>query len=158
MFEIISKSAEETKNIGKLIGGHLMPNDVLALFGELGAGKTVLVQGLAQGLGISDTPVSPSFVIVNEYRGKIPLFHIDLYRLSEGVEIEELGFEEYFSKDGVAVIEWAERGRELLPENSVNIEIEVLDEGRRKIKISGRDVERFKKVLHGYEKKKQGKG
>ena len=151
MFEIISKSAEETKTIGKFIGEVLKPNDVLALFGELGAGKTVLVQGLALGLGVSDTPASPSFVIANEYTGKIPLFHIDLYRLSEGAEIEELGLEEYFSKDGVAVIEWAERGRELLPENSVNIKIEVLDESRRKIKISGGDSDRFKFVLRGLE-------
>ena len=147
MIEIISKNAEETKNIGKLIGEVLNPNDVLALFGELGAGKTVLIQGLAQGLGISDVPVSPSFVIVNEHKGKMPLYHVDLYRLSEGTEIQELGIEDYFKKGGVTVIEWAERAKELLPENSINIEIDVIDESRRRIKIGGEDVERFKKVL-----------
>ena len=147
MIELISDSAEKTKIIGKLIGSILRPNDVLALFGELGAGKTVFVQGLALGLGVSESPVSPSFVIVSEYNGKIPLYHIDLYRLSEGIEIEELGIEEYFTKGGIAVIEWAERGKDFLPEEYIGIEIEVLDETKRKIEISGEDVERFKKVL-----------
>ena len=158
MLELISDSTGKTKLIGKYIGEVLKAKDVLALFGELGAGKTVFIQGLALGLGISDIPVSPSFVIINEYQGKIPLYHVDLYRLSEGRDIEELGIEEYFEKSGVTVIEWAERAREFLPETSINIEIDILDESKRKIRISGEDIERFKKILleHKLIKEKNG--
>ncbi len=146
MLEIISDSAEKTRAIGEYIGKALKPNDVLALFGELGAGKTVLVQGIAQGLGISESPVSASFVIAHEYIGSITLYHVDLYRL-EGRDIEELGIEEYFEKDGITVIEWAERAKGYIPERGINIEMEISNENQRKIRISGRDIGRFKKAL-----------
>jgi len=146
MLEIISENPEKTKTIGKLIGEVLKPNDVLALYGELGAGKTVLVQGLAEGMGIKEMPSSPSFVIANEYKGDIPLYHIDLYRL-EGSDITELGIEEYFEKGGVSVIEWAERAKDHVPEKSIDIEIDIFEVDKRKIIIKGKDIDRLREAL-----------
>ena len=104
---IQTSSAEETVSIGRQLGRFLTPGMVLGLCGDLGAGKTCMAKGIAAGLGIApETVTSPTFTLVAEhYRGRIPLYHIDLYRL-EGVEVEELGYEEYLFGQGVAVIEW----------------------------------------------------
>ena len=136
MRKIITKSAEETIALGKKIGQRLKPDDVVALIGPLGAGKTTLVQGIAQGLGIKDYITSPTFIIINEHQGKIPLYHIDLYRLEDQASIEDLGIEEYFTKGGVCVIEWAERLGELMPDDAKTIKIEVRSESERKICVS----------------------
>jgi len=133
--EIITKSAEETVELGRKIGAFLLPNDVIALTGQLGAGKTTLIQGIAEGLGVKDYVTSPTFIIINEYQGRLPLYHIDLYRLDEGLEIADLGIEEYFNKGGVCVIEWAERLGPIAPRNQNKINIELLDENSRKINI-----------------------
>lgn len=133
---IETSSAEETVNLGKKIGSRLKPGDILALSGPLGAGKTTLIQGIAEGLGVKDYVTSPTFILINEYPGPVPLYHIDLYRLEEAAEIEELGLAEYFEKPGVVVIEWAERLGDLLPENAQLVKIEVLGENKRRIWLS----------------------
>lgn len=127
----------ETKTIGKKIGEKLLPGSVVALFGELGSGKTCLVQGICQGLKISDFVTSPSFIIINEYRGKYPTYHFDLYRLQKEEELVNIGYEEYFFGNGVCLIEWAEKAKNLLPEKRIEIELKIVSENEREIKISG---------------------
>lgn len=140
---MISGSAEDTIRIGEIIGRRLQPGDIVALIGELGAGKTALTKGIARGLGISSgfTITSPTFTLINEYPGEspagIPLTHIDTYRLGGSQDLVDMGVEEYFYGTGVVVIEWAERIMDILPEKSLVIRIEYLDENRRKIKIRG---------------------
>jgi len=122
--------------LGKKIGAFLLPNDVIALTGTLGAGKTTLIQGIAQGVGVKDYVTSPTFIIINEYQGKIPFFHVDLYRLNNVEEIEDLGIEEYFSRGGACVIEWAEKLGVLKPQDCQTIEIEIVSDQERKICLS----------------------
>jgi tRNA threonylcarbamoyladenosine biosynthesis protein TsaE len=142
--EIITKSAEETVELGKKIGAFLLPNDVVALIGPLGAGKTTLIQGIAEGLEVKDYVTSPTFIIINEYQGRLPFYHIDLYRLDEVKDIEELGIEEYFNRGGVCVIEWAEKLKELEPKACHEIEMEIVSETERKICISSGLAARLK--------------
>ncbi|MFH1684099.1 MAG: tRNA (adenosine(37)-N6)-threonylcarbamoyltransferase complex ATPase subunit type 1 TsaE [Candidatus Margulisiibacteriota bacterium] len=134
--EFFTRSAEETVELGKKIGAYLLPNEVIALTGTLGAGKTTLIQGIAQGIGVKDYVTSPTFIIINEYNGRIPFFHVDLYRLNNVDEIEDLGIEEYFTRGGACVIEWAEKLKELKPGNVKTIEIEIVSETERKICVS----------------------
>ncbi|MBI1930191.1 tRNA (adenosine(37)-N6)-threonylcarbamoyltransferase complex ATPase subunit type 1 TsaE [Candidatus Poribacteria bacterium] len=131
-------SPEETQAIGEGIGQTLKAGDVVALIGELGAGKTCLTQGIARGVGIhpNQNVNSPSYILINEYEGNIPLYHIDLYRLKSMEEIVDLNVEEYLAGDGICIIEWAERMLELLPENSVQIKIIWEDELTRTIEWS----------------------
>lgn len=114
---------EETKKFGKLLGENLNPGDVLCLNGDLGAGKTTLTKSIAEGLGIDDYVTSPTFTIVNEYYGNKNLYHIDTYRLDDEFDVDYLGFDEYFYSDGVTVVEWAEKIREALPEEYIEINI-----------------------------------
>lgn len=111
MIELLSDSPACTYGYGALLGSMLMPGDNIALVGNLGAGKTQFVKGLAEGLGIpADDPVcSPSYTILNIHNGRIPLYHFDLYRLQGLDQIYELGFDEYFSGDGASIVEWADR-------------------------------------------------
>jgi len=144
MKEIVTKSAEETVELGKKIGAFLLPDDVIALTGQLGAGKTTLIQGIAAGLGVADYVTSPTFIIINEYDGHLPLYHIDLYRLDEGLAVEGLGIEEYFQRGGVSVIEWAERLGGLLPAAAEKIEIKIVSEEEREICVSSGLAARLK--------------
>ncbi len=136
---LYTSSPEETIQLGQFIGEILKPGSVMGLCGELGTGKTHLIQGLARGLGVDHRyyVTSPSFTIINEYPGRIPLNHVDLYRLKEMDLTDELGFEEYFYGDGATVIEWAEKILPLLPENRLMIELTYLCENRRKFRIIG---------------------
>ncbi len=122
MKTITSHSPEETQSIASDLLSELPDNSVLALHGDLGAGKTCFVKGLAKALGIKQAITSPTFTIVNEYLQPSPLYHIDLYRLGGPDEMFGLGFEEYFEKDGVKAIEWAERAGDLIPEDAVHID------------------------------------
>ncbi|MBU1026122.1 MAG: tRNA (adenosine(37)-N6)-threonylcarbamoyltransferase complex ATPase subunit type 1 TsaE [Candidatus Margulisbacteria bacterium] len=142
--EIISGSAEETVELGKKIGESLRPNDIVCLTGDLGAGKTTLIQGIAEGLGVKDYVTSPTFILINEYQGNLPLFHVDLYRLNDVSEVEDLGIEEYFTRDGVCVIEWAEKLEGLKPKYFHEIKIEVLSENERKLCVSSELAARLK--------------
>jgi tRNA threonylcarbamoyladenosine biosynthesis protein TsaE len=144
LMEVLTHAADQTIELGKKIGAFLLPNDIIALTGPLGAGKTTLIQGIAEGLGVKEYVTSPTFIIINEYQGKVPFYHIDLYRLDEVKEIEDLGIEEYFDRGGVCVIEWAEKLKELLPAKAERIEIEVVSENERKICVSSGFAARLK--------------
>jgi len=134
--EILSRSTEETLNVGRHFAHYLKPQDIVALFGELGSGKTVLVKGIAQGLGIDKDRInSPTFVLIKQYAGKIPLYHFDLYRLKDLKSIIRLGFEEYFYGQGITVVEWADRMKELLPDEYLKIELSIEGENTRRIKF-----------------------
>jgi len=144
MKKFLTKSAEETVALGEKIGAFLVPNDVVGLFGPLGAGKTTLIQGIAKGLAVRDYVTSPTFIIINEYQGRFPLYHIDLYRLEETKEVEELGIEEYFYKGGICVIEWAEKLEKLLPKQMEAIKLKVISEKEREICLSSGLAQRLK--------------
>jgi tRNA threonylcarbamoyladenosine biosynthesis protein TsaE len=118
-----SHSPEQTQLLGSYLGKLAQKADVLLLTGELGAGKTCLVQGIARGLDVHEYAFSPSFVILRQYHGRLPLYHIDLYRLDSLNAIAGLGLEDYFYGDGVCVIEWAEKGQQLLPSDSLLISL-----------------------------------
>lgn len=135
--KIITNNRQETIKLGEKIAKDLNPGDVVALIGELGSGKTTLIKGLARGLGVKNSRYvnSPSFVIIKEYRGKIPLYHFDVFRLDSLNELDMLGFEEYFYGEGVCAVEWADKIRNLLPEKHMEIKIEIVENNNRKITI-----------------------
>jgi tRNA threonylcarbamoyladenosine biosynthesis protein TsaE len=124
VWELNAPSPFHTDRLGQAIGSSLQGGETLALFGPLGAGKTALVRGVAAGLGASPRAVSsPTFVLIHEYRGRLPLAHIDLYRLSSSREIESIGLEEYLSGSTVTAIEWADKGVAILPKDRLEIEL-----------------------------------
>jgi len=138
-----TKSEKETREIGRAIGKSLLPGDIICLVGELGSGKTTITQGIAQGLGVGGPVNSASFKLINEYKGRIPVYHFDLFRLDKLSEVEELGYREYFYNQGVTIIEWAEKMRPLWPEKRVEIELKIISGDNREIKITnliGREV------------------
>jgi len=142
-FVKVTRSEEETRKIGRAIGKGLLPGDVVCLVGELGSGKTTITQGIAQGLGVRDSVVSASFKLINEYKGRIPVYHFDLFRLDKLSEVEELGYREYFYNQGVTIIEWAEKIRPLWPEQRIEIELKIISENNREIRITnliGREI------------------
>lgn len=131
-----SFSAEETASWAKAFAARLKPDDVVLLTGDLGAGKTTFVQGLARGLGSTDLVQSPTYVYLQIYEGSFPIFHFDLYRLVSSDDFLALGFEEFFNKKGISLIEWPERIRTILPENAIRLEIRSLSENERMIYLS----------------------
>jgi len=118
-----SRSPEQTQLLGSHLGELAQQGDIFFLIGELGTGKTCLVQGIGKGLGIKEYPFSPSFVIIREYQGNLPLYHIDFYRLNRIAEINDLGLEEYLYGHGVCVIEWAEKASSALPGKNLVISL-----------------------------------
>ena len=137
-FDLISKGPEDTLNIGRIIGEYLTGGDVVALTGELGAGKTCLTQGIAKGIGIPEGYyiTSPTFTLINEYPGRISLYHMDVYRLSGSLDLEDMGYQEYLYGDGVVVIEWAEKVDDIIPPEALVINLEHCNGDERKIKLS----------------------
>ena len=133
---IASQSPEETEAAGEHLGRTLGPSDVVGLIGELGAGKTCFVQGLTRGLGVTVHATSPTFVLVNEYRGRLPVHHVDAYRTATVTEIADLGLEEMIDGDGVTVIEWAEKARPLLPARTIYVRIDGVGDEPRTITIT----------------------
>jgi tRNA threonylcarbamoyladenosine biosynthesis protein TsaE len=127
----IVKSEQETRELGRRLAPLLQPGDVLALEGDLGAGKTTFTQGVAKGLGIETYIDSPTFTLIKEYHGRLPLYHMDVYRL-EGAD-EDLGWDEYFYGDGVTLVEWASRIKQLMPEKTIWFTFHVLSTGEREI-------------------------
>jgi tRNA threonylcarbamoyladenosine biosynthesis protein TsaE len=118
-FELITKDSVETSHFAARLAGLLQPGDVIALEGDLGAGKTTFTKGLAKGLEIKKTVNSPTFTIIKEYNGKLPLYHMDVYRVADA--FEDLGFDEYFEGEGVTVVEWAHLIEDQLPEERLTI-------------------------------------
>lgn len=133
--EIVSLSPEETEAAGERLGRTLGRGDVVALVGELGAGKTCFVQGLVRGLGVTTRATSPTFVLINEYRGRLPVYHVDAYRTESLAELQDLGLPELFAGDGVTVVEWADKLVPLLPPGTVEVLIEGVGDEPRTITI-----------------------
>lgn len=132
--QLETKSAAETKRVGRRIGKALRQGDLIVLFGELGSGKTCLTQGIAMGLEIKEDCVSsPSFVIIKEYQGRLPLYHIDFFRLQTTREIESTGYDECIRGEGVTVIEWAEKIEDALSGKYFRIELTVSGKNKRHI-------------------------
>lgn len=138
--KVISNSVEETIEIGKNLAKKLERGDVVSLIGELGAGKTVLTKGIAKGLGVKDVRYvnSPTFVIIKEYKGKIPLYHFDLYRIDRSSWLDSETYEEYFYDDGITVIEWADKIKSILPKKYIEVKLSVSGENKRKIEITNK--------------------
>jgi tRNA threonylcarbamoyladenosine biosynthesis protein TsaE len=133
--ELISRSPEETQKLGRHIGELALPGDVFLLVGDLGTGKTCLTQGIAWGLGIDEYTLSPTFVIIRELYGRLPLYHIDLYRLDRIEESLELGLDDYFYGRGVCVVEWAEKALSILPAEHLLIKIGYLSDTKRNFEM-----------------------
>jgi tRNA threonylcarbamoyladenosine biosynthesis protein TsaE len=131
----VTQSAEETRALGERLGAKLQPGAVVACIGELGAGKTCFLQGLARGLGVTSDVTSPTFVLVNHYRGRVPVFHLDAYRTEALTEVLELGLEEMMHGDGVTVIEWADKILPLLPADTVMVRISGLGDEPRTVVV-----------------------
>ncbi|HEX79364.1 MAG TPA: tRNA (adenosine(37)-N6)-threonylcarbamoyltransferase complex ATPase subunit type 1 TsaE [Dehalococcoidia bacterium] len=131
--ELISHSPDDTIKIGTRIGGLAASGDIFLLTGSLGTGKTCLTQGIARGLGIEEYTQSPSFVLVRQLYGRLPLYHIDLYRLDNIGEVADLGLDDYLYGEGVCVVEWAEKGLKLLPQEHMTIEISYLGDTERSL-------------------------
>lgn len=125
-----TSSAAETVAFGRALAERLGPGAVVAFYGDLGSGKTTMIKGVAAGLGVSETVRSPSFVIVTEYQGRLPVYHIDLYRLDDPAALEGIGLEEYLLGDGVCLVEWAERAEKLLPADTIQVRLAVTGGGR----------------------------
>jgi tRNA threonylcarbamoyladenosine biosynthesis protein TsaE len=126
---------EETASAGEALGRTLGPGDVVALYGDLGAGKTCFVQGLVRGLGVTTQATSPTFVLVNEYRGRLPVHHVDAYRTGGLTELIDLGLLDLIGGDGVTLLEWADRAEPLLPARAVRVRIEGLGDEPRTVTI-----------------------
>ena len=139
MMQITTHSADETQALGQKLASRLASGDVIAYFGDLGAGKTALTRGIARGLGIEDNVTSPTYTIVNEYlSGRIPLFHFDMYRLSSSDELFDIGWEDYLSRGGVCAVEWSENVEDALQDAiRVTIEKDADEPDTRHITITG---------------------
>jgi len=142
-YEKIVSSVEEAHSFAKQLASLLQPGDVLTLEGDLGAGKTTFTQGLAKGLNIKKNVNSPTFTIIKEYYGDMPLYHMDVYRLKD--TDEDLGFDEYFNGDGVSVVEWAHLISDFLPEELLEISIYNINETTRKFVLHPKG-ERYEKL------------
>lgn len=137
--QITTHSADETQALGQRLAKRLLPGDVIAYFGDLGAGKTALTRGIAQGLGVTDLVTSPTYTIVNEYlTGRIPLFHFDMYRLGSSDELFDIGWEDYLARGGVCAVEWSENVEDALRDAiHITIEKDPLEPDSRCITIEG---------------------
>lgn len=136
--QIKSHSPEETQRLGTELGKLSQAGDVFLLVGNLGSGKTCLTQGIAWGLDVREYAFSPTFVIVREYHGRLPLYHIDLYRLDHLEEVIDLGLDEYVYGNGVCVVEWADKGMAALPKESLLITLEHIAETERSIRLEAK--------------------
>ncbi|MCX5913337.1 MAG: tRNA (adenosine(37)-N6)-threonylcarbamoyltransferase complex ATPase subunit type 1 TsaE [Deltaproteobacteria bacterium] len=154
--EIVTRGPGETIRLGKSLGELLRPGDVVALIGDLGAGKTTLAKGIATGAGVEDESevTSPSFVLVNEYQGRFPIYHADLYRLQEAREVEDLGWEEFIFGEGISLLEWAEKIPGILPEERIEVRIFWIGPAERKFLIAGKGAQakNILRVMRKWEK------
>lgn len=147
MVKIVLKGLRDTEDFGIKLGKTLKGGDVLSLTGDLGAGKTTLTKSIGKGLGVEEYITSPTFSLINEYKGRVNVYHFDVYRLDDVDDLYDLGFEDYFYSDGVTIVEWGDKIKEFLPDNTIDVYIEKgkeLDE--RIVTISGRG-ERFESIV-----------
>jgi tRNA threonylcarbamoyladenosine biosynthesis protein TsaE len=151
VLDFISHSETQTRRLGRRLASLLQPGDVLALVGDLGAGKTRWIQGVCQGLGVTDPVVSPTFTLVNEYRGKWPVYHIDLYRLVDAAEAFSFGLDDYLYGAGISMIEWADRAVDFLPDEYLTIELHHLEESKRRVVLRPHGL-RFTRLLEKFKK------
>ncbi len=151
--KIISTGLKETESIGYKLGKLLNVGDVVCLTGDLGAGKTTLSKSMAKGLGVHDHVTSPTFTIINEYEGRLPVYHFDVYRINDIDEMYELGYEEYFYGEGVCIVEWASKIKELIPENHLWVEINLCgDENTREFNFKATS-KHFEEIVEELNKK-----
>jgi tRNA threonylcarbamoyladenosine biosynthesis protein TsaE len=136
MVAVASVDIKDTRALGVKLGRRINQPVIIAFYGGLGAGKTTLIQSICKGLGVEDYVTSPSFTLINEYRGRLLVYHVDLYRLESLPQVVELGLEEYLEKDGVILIEWAEKLGKMLPRSAEKITIEITKEKERCICLS----------------------
>ncbi|MCF6465264.1 tRNA (adenosine(37)-N6)-threonylcarbamoyltransferase complex ATPase subunit type 1 TsaE [Clostridium sp. Cult2] len=147
MVKIVLEGLKETEKLGEKLGSLLEGGDLISLTGDLGAGKTTLTKSIGIGLGVSDYITSPTFTLINEYKGRFWLYHFDVYRLEDEEDLLDLGYEDYFYSNGVTIVEWGDKIEDILPRNRIDINIEKgkkLDE--RIITISGQG-ERYEKIV-----------
>ena len=135
--QIITKGPEETRAVGRIVGEHAAAGDVVLLTGELGTGKTCMTQGILTGLGSDELARSPTFVLISEHRGRLPLYHMDLYRIGSIEQTEELGIDEYLEGDGLTVVEWADNVPGIFPDDSLRVHIELVSECERRLRFEG---------------------
>lgn len=136
----------QTQALGALLGRLAEPGDVFLLVGNLGAGKTCLVQGLARGLGIQDSVSSPTFIFIREYRGRLPLYHVDCYRIESALEADQLGLEDYLEGPGLFVVEWADKVMDALPPEHLLVNIEYAGERERTFRVEAQG-ERYERLV-----------
>jgi tRNA threonylcarbamoyladenosine biosynthesis protein TsaE len=135
--KVVSRSAQETQALGERLGARLGGGDVVACIGPLGAGKTCFLQGLTRGLGVTADVTSPTFVLVNQYRGRLPVYHVDAYRTGSLAELVDLGLEEMLHGEGVTIVEWADKLLPLLPSRTIMVTIAGLGDEPRQIELAG---------------------
>lgn len=147
MVKIVLKGLKETEEFGKKLGSLLDGGDLLSLTGDLGAGKTTLTKSIGLGLGVSDYITSPTFTLINEYKGRVWLYHFDVYRLEDEEDLLDLGYEDYFYSNGVTIVEWGDKIEDILPEDRININIEKGKELDERIIILWGKGERYEKIV-----------
>ena len=147
--EIESVRPEDTHELGRILGQHARPGDIFLLTGDLGAGKTTLTQGILWGMGSDDYVRSPTFVLATEYEAKMPLHHVDLYRIDGLDQMDELGLDELVEDGGVVVVEWAEKAAELFPVGRLQVNIQRLSDDSRRLAVTSTSAEydRFLEVV-----------
>lgn len=153
---LVTRNPRQSQALGALMGRLARPGDVVLLVGPLGAGKTCLVQGLARGLGVQDQVVSPTFTLVREYQGRIPLYHIDLFRIESTAEAQELGLEDYLGGQGLCAVEWADRAMEALPQEHLLVTLDYQGERERLIYLEAYGS-RYEALLKGLQRKRRAR-
>jgi tRNA threonylcarbamoyladenosine biosynthesis protein TsaE len=141
--DLVTKEPNETKSVGDALAAFLRRGDVVSLTGDLGAGKTTFVQGVARGLGVQEPVLSPTFTLVREYTGSLPVYHLDVYRLDRIQDVLDLGFEEILDRGGVVFIEWGDAIEALLPTSHLQVELTLFDgdDSRRRLEFAGEGPE-----------------
>ena len=157
ILDIVSHSLAQTQRLGARLGELLRGGELLLLDGDLGTGKTSLTQGIAEGLGVREMVSSPTFTLLKEYEGRLPLYHFDLYRLDDATEIIDLGFEEYFESGGVCVVEWAHKAENLWPSEQLRIRLKMVSETKRGMILTGQGA-RYIELLFEFRRSAFGIG
>ena len=147
--DFISHSENQTRRLGARLAALLQSGDVVALIGDLGSGKTRWIQGVCQGLDVVDPVISPTFTLVNEYQGRWPIYHIDLYRMNDASETLSIGLEEYLYDNGITLVEWADKALNYFPKNFLAVELYYLEDNKRRV-VMRPHGERFSELLNEF--------